>query len=88
MTSERGPFLQSESSAFPILIETLDSSTGEVTNVDWQWEDWQESLIPRGRNIAKMYDLYAEGILARDGSATFESAVLRHKQLDRMLYDQ
>lgn len=80
--------MQSESSAFPILIETLDSSTGEVTHVDWQWEDWQESLIPRGRSIAKMYDLYAEGILARDGCATFESAVLRHKQLDKMLYDQ
>lgn len=87
MSSERGPFLQSEAGAFPILIEMLDLSTGEITKVQWQWEDWQEGLNPRGRNIAKLYDLYAESALGQYGCATFESAVLRHKQLDKMLYD-
>lgn len=86
MTSERGPFLQSESSAYPILIEVLDFSTGQVSKIEWRWEDWQEVFIPRGRNIAKLYDLYATGALAKDGGATFESAVVRHKQLDTIIY--
>jgi hypothetical protein len=86
MSSERGPFLQSESGAYPISIELLNFSTGEVTNVDWQWEEWQESLLPRGRSIAKLYDLYAESALEQSGCATFEAAVQRHRQLDEMLY--
>lgn len=88
MTSERGPFLQSESNEFPIIIDVLEFSTGKVSNIDWQWKDWQESLVPRGRNIAMLYDSYARGALDRDGCATFESAVVRHKQLDRILYGQ
>lgn len=84
ISSERGPFLQSE--AVDIPIEVLDFATGEVKKVDWDWEDWQEVLPARGRSIAKLYDLYAEGKLEEAGCATFGGAVERHKQLDGMLY--
>ncbi|KAK4495050.1 hypothetical protein PRZ48_013377 [Zasmidium cellare] len=80
--SERGPFLQSEASAFDIPVEVEDFSTGQVRKVEWQWEEWQKTLLPRSRNIAKLYDLYAEGRL----HCTLESAVVRHKQLDAILY--
>ncbi|CZT14413.1 related to transcription co-repressor GAL80 [Ramularia collo-cygni] len=86
VSSERGPFLQSESNMHPILIEALSFSDGKVSRFDWQWEDWQEDLPARGRSVAKLYDLYAGGLLARDECATFESAVVRHRQLDKILY--
>lgn len=88
ITSERGPFLQSESNSYPVPIELHDFTSGEVKNVEWHWEDWQEVIGARSRNIGKLYDLYAEGKLEEASCATFDSAVLRHKQLDRILYEQ
>lgn len=86
VTSERGPFIQSEASAFPIPIEVEDFATGEVRKVAWDFESWQVPLLARGRNIAKMYDLYYEGRAEKYGLADFEGAVVRHRQLDEMLY--
>lgn len=86
VSSERGPFLQSEASAFDIPIQVEDFSTGQVRTVSWEWEDWQQSLLPRSRNIAKLYDLYAEGRLEAESHCTLESAVVRHTQLDAILY--
>lgn len=86
ISSERGPFLQSEASAYDIPIQVEDFSTGQVRNVEWHWEDWQEALLPRSRNIAKLYDLYAEGRWKAESRCTLESAVVRHKQLDAILY--
>ncbi|KXS96277.1 hypothetical protein AC578_3864 [Pseudocercospora eumusae] len=86
--SERGPFLQSESNSYPVPIELHDFASGEVKNIEWQWEDWQEVISARSRNIAKLYDLYAEGKLEEASCATFEEAVLRHEQLDRILYER
>lgn len=86
ISSERGPFLQSEASAFDIPIHVEDFSTGEVKTVEWHWEDWQEPLLPRSRNIAKLYDLFAEGRLEEESHCTLDSAVLRHKELDAILW--
>ncbi|KAK5174309.1 uncharacterized protein LTR77_001389 [Saxophila tyrrhenica] len=86
MSNERGPFIQSEGSAYPIPIQLEDFSTGEVKEVSWEWDEWQEALPPRGRNIAKMYDLYAEGRAEEVGVADFEAAVVRHRGLDGMLW--
>ncbi|KAF7192796.1 Dehydrogenase aclE, partial [Pseudocercospora fuligena] len=88
ITSERGPFLQSESNSYPVPIELHDFASGEVKKVEWHWEDWQEVIGARSRNIGKLYDLYAEGKLEAASCATFDSAVWRHKQLDRILYEQ
>ncbi|KAI5364550.1 Putative gfo/Idh/MocA-like oxidoreductase, NAD(P)-binding domain superfamily [Septoria linicola] len=86
ISSERGPFLQAEASALPVPIEAHYHETDEVKIVEWGWEDWQEVLPGRGRSIAKLYDLYAEGRLEEESCATFESAIERHRQLDTILY--
>lgn len=86
MSNEQGPFIQSEGSAYPIPIQVEDFESGEVRDVPWLWESWQEALPPRGRNIAKIYDLYAEGGADAVGVADFDAAVVRQKQLDDMLY--
>lgn len=86
MSSERGPFIQSESSEHPIPIELETFENGAVKQVGWDWEDWQEPLLGRGRNIAKVYDLYYEGRAQEFGLADFAGAVTRHAQLDAMLY--
>ena len=86
MSCERGPSIQADGSGFPIPIELESFATGEVKQIPWQWEDWQGPLVARGRNIGKMYDLYFEGRAGQDDLADFEGAVLRHQQLDKMLY--
>lgn len=86
MSSERGPVIQSESSGFPIPIKVEDFATGEVQEVSWSWDDWQRPLMDRGKNLAKVYDLYAESLADGLGVADFEAAVVRHRQLDEMLY--
>lgn len=86
VSSQRGPFIQSESSEYPIPIELEDFKTDEVRQIPWQWEDWQEPLLGRGKNIAKMYDLYYEGRVEEHGLCDFEGAVRRHAQIDGMLY--
>lgn len=86
MTSQRGPFIQSESSEHPIAVELQDFGTNEVKQIPWTWDDWQESLLGRGRNIAKMYDLYYEERAKQHGLCDFEGAVRRHAQTDGMLY--
>ena len=86
ITNDRGPFIQSEGSAWPTPIQVEDFTTHEVKEVPWEWESWQEPLFPRGRNIAKIYDLYYDSQVKEYGVADFSGAVMRHAQLDRMLY--
>lgn len=86
VSCQRGPFINSEGSDYPIPIEVEDFSTGEIKQVDWQWDDWQERLLGRGRNIAKLYDLYYEGRPKEYGLCDFEDAVKRHAEIDKMLY--
>lgn len=88
ITSERGPFLQSEASELPVLIDLHDFETGEVRRIDWQWADWQEPEWKRSRNIATLYEIFYEGEseVRKFGLADFGGAVGRHAQLDEMLY--
>ncbi len=88
MSNERGPFVQSEGSAYPIPVQLEDFASGEFKEIPWSWESWQEPLPPRGRNIAKIYDLFAEGRAEELGVVDFEGAVVRHRQLDGMLYPE
>lgn len=86
ITSERGPFLPSASSAFPISIEWHDFATDEVTTIPWAWDEHLAALaIPQSRDIGKLYDLYAEGGIKQAEVADFEAAVERHRQLKRLL---
>lgn len=85
VTSERGPFLQSASFQ-NVPIQVHDFESGIVSTVDWKWEDWQEPLSGRSRNIAKLYDLFAEGTAEKAGCADFGVALTRHRQIDSVLY--
>lgn len=67
-------------------IEVHDFSSDEVTTFVGEWEDWQGVLPVRGKSIAKLYDLYADGSLADYACADFAAAVDRHYQLDAILY--
>lgn len=86
MSSQRGPFIQSEASEQPISIEVASFATGEVKQVLCTWEDWQEGLLGRGRNIAKVYDLFFEGQAEEYGLCDFEGAVTRHSEVDGILW--
>ena len=86
ITSERAPFIGSQSDEYPIPIQLEDFETSEVKEIGWGWEDWQEPLLGRGRSTAKMYDLFAEGRAKEAGLADFDAAVRRHAQIDAMLY--
>ena len=86
VSNDKTSFVQSEANASPMPIEVENFTTGEVKQVAWQWEDWQEPLLARGRNIAKLYDLWYEDKLTDLGAADFDAAVVRHRQLDRILY--
>ena len=88
VSNERGPFIQSQASAFPTPIKVEDFATGEVKEASWKWDDWQESLPTASRNIGKIYDLYAEGKAHEVGVADFATAVNRHAQIDKMLYSR
>jgi hypothetical protein len=86
MSCERGPMIHAEGSGFPIPILLEDFASGEVKNISWEFEDWQESIPPVARNTAKQYDLFAEGKRGSPGLVDFEEAVVRHAQFDKMLY--
>ncbi len=86
LSNEKTSFVQMEADANAMPIEVESFSSGEVTKASWGWEDWQEPLLARGRNIAKLYDLYYEGKLGEFGAADFDAAVVRHQELDKILY--
>ena len=86
LSNERGPYLNATASGFPTPIQVQDFATNEVKEVTWEWADWQETLPPAARNIAKIYDLYYEGKAQDTDVADFAAAVGRHTQIDKMLY--
>lgn len=65
------------------LIELYDRITGETRTIDWQWEEWQTRLPGPAKNIGALYEAFAEGDESK--YATFEDALMRHKQLDSMI---
>ena len=86
VTNERGAVLNAHGSEFAIPIQWEDFATGEVKEIPWEWESWQEELPGRGRNLAKIYDLYSEGRAEEAGVVDFAAAVKRHTQVDALLY--
>jgi len=85
VSNERGPYLQAIAAALPTPIELETFASGEVKQIDWEWEDWQQDLAPNARGIAKLYDLLYEGRTAEWGMADFASAVERHKEIDSVV---
>ncbi|KAK3315930.1 hypothetical protein B0H66DRAFT_273721 [Apodospora peruviana] len=67
------------------VIEVHDFETGKVDKVDWEhgWQDWQEGLDMRSRNVGALYEAFAEG----GKYPTFEDALKRHEQLEGLWAD-
>ncbi|KAK3072005.1 hypothetical protein LTR53_007593 [Teratosphaeriaceae sp. CCFEE 6253] len=90
VTSPSGGYTQSEvDKTSEIVIEVHDYATDIVRGVKWEWEpEWQASLFHRGRNLGRLYDLYAEGDEAiREARVPdFDAAVARHTELDALLW--
>ncbi|KAL6863525.1 NAD(P)-binding protein [Trichoderma novae-zelandiae] len=97
VTSPFGPILQA--ATLPgVKIELHDSITDEVTEIAWEseWKDWQTELkTPGCKLVGDMYNRYALWHQQEDKEAapvggewpTFDVAIRRHEELDRMLKD-
>lgn len=72
--------------ASPMKIDLYDFESGEVTPVEWEWADWQKELPIFARNIGQVYEDYAAGWERQEVRyATFEDALGRHKQLEKLI---
>ncbi|KAK4580421.1 hypothetical protein LTR86_000624 [Recurvomyces mirabilis] len=84
--ADKSSFIQMEASNLAMPIEVHDYGTDKVDKVEWKWDDFLGALPARARNIGRLYDLYAEGKLKEYGVADFEAAVVRHREIDRILW--
>ena len=76
-----GPAINAMSYDPPVTLEIHDYATDEVTPVEWSWYDWQAELPVASRNIAALYEVFAEG----GKYPTFQDALERHEQVDGIL---
>ncbi|RSM14432.1 hypothetical protein CDV31_005449 [Fusarium ambrosium] len=83
LRAEGGTSLHANSYDEPVTIEVDGFEAGEVEQVAWQWEDWQEELPVISRSVAAVYERFAED--NRKGLVSFDDALLRHEQLDGLL---
>ncbi|PTB68133.1 NAD(P)-binding protein [Trichoderma citrinoviride] len=97
ITSPIGPILQA-ATVPGVKIELHDYKTDEVTEIEWEseWKDWQKELATPGcKLVGDMYNRYALWYQQEDKDAapvggewpTFDDAIRRHEELDRMLKD-
>lgn len=73
----------------PRFIEVHDFETNKVDKVEWDWEDWQKELPIPARNIGALYESFAD-VKPNGGEEkyrTFDDAVKRHEQLEKLLAD-
>ncbi|KAK2736517.1 oxidoreductase family protein [Colletotrichum kahawae] len=82
LTAERGTTPRTMASS-PVRILWHEFVTGQVQEVEWEWEPWLQELPSAARGVAALYDAYARG----DESAysDFEHALKRHAQLEDIL---
>ncbi|OQO03451.1 hypothetical protein B0A48_10115 [Cryoendolithus antarcticus] len=84
ITASKTAFLNVAGSG--ILIEQLDFASNEVKSIDWEFDAHIAELPERARIISKLYNLFAEGKLQKAGAADFAAAVVRHKEIDSILW--
>lgn len=78
-----GPAINALSYSAPLTIEVHDFATDEVENIEWSFDSWQNELPVFARNVAKMYDNFADGKSA--DVPTIEDALKRHQQLEEII---
>ncbi|KAK6432339.1 hypothetical protein LTR95_011490 [Oleoguttula sp. CCFEE 5521] len=84
ITSEKNAFLNVAGSG--VLIEHLNFANKELKTIDWRFDAVIAELPERGRNIAILYDLFAEGKLKEAGASDFAAAAERHREIDSILW--
>lgn len=85
LTAHGGAALQANAYSAPVVIEVHDFERNEVQQVDWSWPAWQEELPIVARNIAVLYENFADG--RTETLPSFKNASDRHEQLERILAD-
>lgn len=75
-----GTTLHASAYSQPVTVE-IDDFSGKVEQVAWEWADWQEELPINARSVGLLYERFAEG----GAVPSFEDALVRHEQLDRMI---
>jgi predicted dehydrogenase len=75
----------------PITIQHHDHATDEVRELEWDWAEWQKTLPIRSRNIAELYERYAEWVEGGKGDVkegrewpSLEDAVTRLDEFAEM----
>lgn len=63
-------------------IEWHDQASGETRSVEWQWKEWQAGHPGPVRNVAALYEAFADGDESK--YMTFDVALKRHEQLESM----
>lgn len=90
-SSPMGPYTAGDALRAPVVLEVQDYETGSVETVDLNWADWQEDLTLRARNIAEVYERFAEkwaaGGVEAEGREVpdMELALLRQRYLEGIL---
>jgi predicted dehydrogenase len=92
VVNERGPYLQLAQEE-PIKIELHDYTTDEVTEIEWDWEDWQKSLPLPARIVGEVYERYASwsesgraasSVSEKDGWPRLDDALVRMKEFQTL----
>ncbi|KAK7416075.1 hypothetical protein QQZ08_012130 [Neonectria magnoliae] len=83
LVARDGTALHANAYSGPVTIEVDDFETGQLDPVKWEWEAWQEELPFVSRSVAAVYDKFVEGGV--NSIASFDEALVRHRQLNGML---
>ena len=91
VSSTRGPFLETEPADTTIQIH--DHQSDEVTNVPWDYADWQKELPMSARNMGAIYERYARWVEngkptaegnGKDAWPRLQDAIPLHQEIDTL----
>lgn len=88
VVSRAAAFLNIGVDSPPITTELYDFETEKVTDLKWEWADWQKDLPTPARNIGGLYEAFAAAHQRKGGEVgypTFGDALARHKQLEELI---
>lgn len=87
VVSPSGPYLMSDSYSAPIVVRLHDFESDTVSDVAWDWKEWQHELPIRARNVGEVYERYAETITGKGAPAwpNLEDGVKRMREIDELL---
>lgn len=91
VTSPLGPYLQLDLYKEPVTIELHDYESNEVSDIKWDWQDWQKKLPVAARMVGEVYERYASWVekgksksdlSEEEGWPQLGDALVRMKELD------